>query len=284
MKVLITGVSGQVGSAALEQFSENEKNLILGLSHRDLDISSFNEVMVAINEFQPDVIVNGAAMTNVDACEEKIDEAFAINSLGVRNLAQAADSVSAQLIHISTDFVFDGKSSRPYSEYDLTNPLSVYAKSKLGGDNEALAYSLGTVLRVAWVFGNPKGDFFSWVIDGVKQGTISSMIDDQISTPTYSFDIAAVIDYCAKHRLTGLLNVANRGEVTRLDMGKAVCDRLGIEQSLKGISADSLNRPAPRPDYSALSTDVLERTTGIQMRTWEEAMEDFVLKTKDGKL
>lgn len=283
MKILVVGASGQVGSAAFEQFNKNGKNDVLGLSRSDLDITARNDVLVVASEFAPDVIVNGAAMTNVDACELNTDQAFAINSLGVRNLVQASDLVGAQLIHISTDFVFDGKQKRPYTEFDQTNPLSVYAMSKLAGDNEALSYNLGTVLRAAWVFGNPLGDFFSWVVDGVKAGTIDSLIDDQSSTPTYSFDIAKIIEYCSSHRLTGLINVANASETNRLEMGRLVCDLLGVDHDLKGIPADSLNRPAPRPSYSALNTDLLFKVSGIQMRSWQEALDEHIKQLQEAK-
>lgn len=276
MKILITGAQGQVGSAVVEKFSRDSTNEVFGLDAKDMDISSRTSVFNAISQLQPDVVVNAAAMTNVDACETNVDQAFAINALGVRNLAQACDSVDAQLIHLSTDFVFDGELSRPYSEFDVTNPLSVYATSKLGGDNEALSYSRGTVLRLAWVFGNPQGDFFSWVTDGVKEGTISALIDDQVGTPTYSYDVAMVVHYCATHRLNGLFNVANGDETTRLAMGIEVCERLGIEHNLVGITAESLHRPATRPNYSALSTSTLTQTTGIVMRSWQEALDEHL--------
>lgn len=281
MKILVTGSNGQVGSAVIEQYAKNERHEVLGLSREKLDISSRNDVMVAVSSFQPDAVVNAAAMTNVDACETQIEKAFEINSLGVRNLAQASDSVGAQLIHLSTDFVFDGKQNRPYSEFDLTNPLSIYAKSKLGGDQEALSYSLGTVLRVAWVFGNENGDFFSWVAKGVAENSVSSLIDDQVGTPTYSFDVAKVVEYCSSHKLTGLINVANSGETTRLEMGKAICDRLNISNQLTGISNDSLGRPAPRPAYSALNSSLLTKITGIQMRSWQEALDEYVSRMDD---
>lgn len=276
MKVLVTGARGQVGSATVEQFSTDGKNDVVALQHSDLDISSRNDVLVAATQIQPDVIVNAAAMTNVDACESEIDQAFAINALGVRNLADAAKVCGSHLIHISTDFVFDGKSQHPYTEFDIANPLSVYATSKLGGDTEALAYELGSVVRVAWVFGNPNGDFFSWVANGVKEGNINSLIDDQTSTPTYSRDVAEVIEHIAKHRMTGLINVANAGETTRLEMGRELCKKLGIEKDIDGIPADSLGRPAPRPSYSSLSTSVLQKTTGIEMRSWQSALDDYI--------
>lgn len=281
MKILVTGAHGQVGQAVIRRFSADTRFDVRGVSHVDVDISSHDDAFNIVSDYLPDVIVNAAAMTNVDACEEKIEDAFAINSLGVRNLTQAAERVNAHLIHTSTDFVFDGQMSRPYTEFDTTNPLSVYAASKLGGDNEALQYNKSTVLRVAWVFGNPGGDFFSWVIKGVREGVITSLIDDQIGTPTYSRDIADVAYHCVTHKHYGLFNAANSGETTRLEMGRLVCDRLGIEHNLTGITSDSLNRPAARPAYSALSSDVLARTTGIVMRSWQDALEEHLIDLKE---
>ncbi len=276
MKILIVGANGQVGSAANQVLSENKHNEIFALTHKDLDISNRNDVFNLLTTIAPDVVLNAAAMTNVDLCESQVDEAFSINAFGVRNLAQCCEHLDAHLIHLSTDFVFDGKITRKYSEYDKTNPLSVYALSKLGGDQEALAYSKSTVLRVAWVFGNEKGDFFSWVLDGLNSGSLDSLIDNQISTPTYNFDIAEVLSRCITSRLFGLINVANEGETTRLEMGQILAEKLGIKESLKGITSESLARPAQRPNYSSLSTGLLTELTGIQMRSWQDALDDHI--------
>jgi dTDP-4-dehydrorhamnose reductase len=276
MRILIVGANGQVGSASTQVLSETKRHDVVALTRSDLDISNRNEVLNVVTSLSPDVVVNAAAMTNVDLCETQSELAFAINSFGVRNLTQACEFVDAHLIHLSTDFVFDGNISRPYSEYDVTNPLSVYALSKLGGDTEALAYSKSTVLRVAWVFGNENGDFFSWVLDGLNKGSIDSLIDNQISTPTYSFDVASVLSNCIANRLFGLINVANSGEATRLEMGQALAEKLGIKKSLSGITAESLNRPAGRPNYSSLSTDLLKNLTGIQMRSWQDALDEHL--------
>jgi dTDP-4-dehydrorhamnose reductase len=279
-KVVITGSTGQVGSAVSELLGKKENIEIFPLSHSDFDISLRDSVRSTIFSIKPDVIINAGAMTNVDACESEADKAFAINALGVRNLVQAASEVDAQLIHLSTDYVFDGEKKSPYSEFDIANPLSVYATSKLAGDNEALSYDKACVLRVAWVFGNPNGDFFSWVLEGVKNGTISSLIGDAVCTPTYSKDIAQVIDQILTHQISGLINVANSGETTRLEMGQIFLDKLNIATKLGSVTTESLNRPAKRPLYSALSTNTLKSTTGIEMRNWQDALEDHMEKFK----
>lgn len=276
MKILITGADGQVGLAAQKQFSKIGNYEVLPCDRDSVDITSRDSVFNIVSEFQPGVIVNTAAMTNVDACEEQVNSAFSVNSLGVKNLADAAANVNAHLIHISTDFVFDGDTQRQYSEFDQTNPLNVYGLSKLGGDNVALMYSKSTVLRVAWVFGKSGADFFNWVANGVKAGSITSLIDDEISNPTYSVDIAQVIQYTISNQLTGLINVVNEGETNRLEMGKRFCDAVGLDQDLTGIASATLNRPAKRPTYSSLSTDTLYRLTGIQMRKWTDALEEYI--------
>lgn len=168
----------------------------------------------------------------------------------------------------------------PYTEFDIPNPQSVYATSKLGGDNEILIYDKSTVLRVAWVFGNKKGDFFSWVLDGVKNNTIKSLIGDAVCTPTYSNDIAYVINYVILNRIFGLINVANTGETTRLEMGNIFLKKLGIDVELNSITTQSLNRPAKRPLYSSLETNTLNIVTGISMRNWQDALEEHIEKFK----
>lgn len=280
IKVLIAGVNGQVGSAVKELLSTNEKFEIYGFNHSEFDISSRNSVRNIIYELIPDVIVNAAAMTNVDLCETEQNKAYNINSLGARNLMQAANEINAHLIHLSTDYVFDGEKKSPYTEFDIPNPQSVYATSKLGGDNEILIYDKSTVLRVAWVFGNKKGDFFSWVLDGVKNNTIKSLIGDAVCTPTYSNDIAYVINYVILNRIFGLINVANTGETTRLEMGNIFLKKLGIDVELNSITTQSLNRPAKRPLYSSLETNTLNIVTGISMRNWQDALEEHLEKFK----
>lgn len=280
MKCIITGANGQVGDAVSKLLGSQDKYDLLCLSRNDLDISNRNDVNNIVSAFAPDVIVNAAAMTNVDLCESEIDKAFAINALGVRNLKHAASRIKAQLIHISTDYVFDGESDRPYTEYDLTNPLSIYAKSKLGGDVEASSYDLSTVLRVSWVFGNPKGDYFSWALNGIKEGSIKALVHDQIGTPTYSDDIAQVVSYCITNRLLGLINVANKGETTKLEMAQTMCKMLGMDADIAPITEKELNRAATRPDYSALSSSLLFSQTGIEMRHWEDALQSHLKKFK----
>ena len=277
MKYLITGATGQVGSAAVKILSQNEKNDVIAISHSDFDISKRDDAINTIVAIKPDVVVNAAAMTNVDLCEDEVSQAFAINAYGVRNIATGCDMVDAHLIHLSTDFVFDGEISRPYSEYDEANPLNVYAKSKLGGDEEALKYDKGSVLRVAWVFGNPRGDFFSWVLNGVKDGSITSVIDDQFSTPTFANDIIPVIEKVSSLRMHGLINVANSGVASRLEMAVEFLKKMRIDNELSGVSAQSLNRKAKRPNYSALSTDLLYRETNIEMRSWQESLNEHPL-------
>lgn len=273
-RVLVAGSSGQVGNAVIQLLSQNEKYEVLGLSHKDLDISSRTSTLNAIHEFKPNVVFNGAAMTNVDLCESEKDRAYAINSIGVRNLVAGCADVDAQLIHLSTDFVFDGEKKVPYTEFDAPNPQSIYALSKLGGDNEALRYEKATILRVAWVFGKTGHDFFAWVLNGVKDNSIKALIGDAISSPTYSKDIATVAQAIMGHKIYGLINVANSGEVSRLEMGQEILRRANINVELEPITQDSLNRPAKRPLYSALSCSTLEILTGIKMRSWQEALDE----------
>lgn len=273
-RILIAGANGQVAESVIELLSLDEKNEVLGLTRNDLDISSRTSTLNTVHEFKPDVVFNGAAMTNVDLCESEQDRAFAINAIGVRNLVGACADIDAHFIHLSTDFVFDGEKKAPYSEFDIANPLSVYALSKLGGDTEALRYEKATILRVAWVFGKTGSDFFSWVLNGVKDGSIKSLISDAISSPTYSKDIAKVTETMISHGIYGLINVANAGEVSRLDMGKEILKRANINFELEAITQDSLNRPAKRPLYSVLSCNTLETLTGIKMRTYEEALDE----------
>ncbi len=154
MKVLVTGASGQVGAEIEELLRGTRQNELLALNHSELDIADRERVLQVTGEWEPDVIINAAAYTAVDACEDHVDQAFAVNALGPRHLAEGARLVGSHLVHISTDYVFDGTSASPYLEWDPPNPLSVYGRSKLAGEHEVLSLLPGAaVVRSSWICG-----------------------------------------------------------------------------------------------------------------------------------
>ena len=180
MRVLVTGAKGQVGWEVVELLGAAPHHDVLALAHNELDISDRERVLQVCGEWEPDLVINAAAFTAVDACEEKVDEAFAVNALGPRNLAEGARYAGAHLVQISTDYVFDGKSPVPYVEWDRTGPLSVYGRSKLGGETEVLSLAVGaTVVRTSWLCGRYGTNVVTTVLRLAGEGRPLRFVDVQ---------------------------------------------------------------------------------------------------------
>ncbi|MBW8827559.1 MAG: dTDP-4-dehydrorhamnose reductase, partial [Acidobacteria bacterium] len=199
MKVLITGAGGQVGRELVGAFDGWD---VIAADRTQLDISDRTAVLGAITTLRPDVVLNPGAFTNVDGCERDPDRAYAVNALGVRHLADGCRRVDAHLVHVSTDYVFDGDKGLPYHEWDDTGPLSVYARSKLAG--EAEVDPACTVVRTSWVFSRHGGNFVQLVLDRAAAGEPLRFIDDQVGSPTAADDLARLLRRLAVERLPGL--------------------------------------------------------------------------------
>lgn len=284
MRVLVTGAGGQLGSTIEPAFGRAPvAHDVVSVDHASLDIGDREAVDLVANEVVPDVIVNAAAMTDVDGCEGDSDAAYRSNALALRHLGTAADRIGAHVIHVSTDFVFAGDAKRPYAEWDATAPASVYARSKLAGERE-LATSCGswTIVRTSWVFGRPGGDFISWVLDTARRGELRSVVDDETGSPTLAADLAGMLVGFAVERRPGLLHVTNQGSCTRLELAREILDIAGMG---KGTDADvspeptrsaDLGRPAVRPHYSVLDNAVLRLDGREPLRHWKDALADYL--------
>ena len=277
MRVLVTGANGQVGSLIPAALSQHE---VLACSHSMLDISHREQVEAVVSEHGPEVIINCASMTNVDACETDPDQALAVNALGVRHLAVAANRVGAHIVHVSTDYVFDGNSERPYNEWDWAPiaPISVYGQSKLGGEIELMhAAKSWSIARTAWVFGRPGTDFVSWVVRAYRAGDLQGLVADQKSSPTYAPDLVAVLVRLATERVQGIFHAVNAEPASRFDQGIAALELMGLDVSgIKSIAAKDLSRPAQRPAFSALDTMAMRLLGWPPMRSWRDAMKEYV--------
>ena len=268
LRVLVTGASGQVGREVVELLRGGRQNEVLGLGHSDLDIADRERVLQVMGEWEPDIVINAAANTAVDACEDNVDRAFAANALGPRNVAEGARNVGAYLLHISTDFVFDGTSGSPYGEWDQTNPLSVYGRSKLAGEQEVLSLLPGSaVVRSSWICGRYGGNIVKTVLRMADSPSPLRFVDDQRGSPTFAADLAVMLVRLAISRMPGIFHVTNQGATTWYGFAGDVLAAAGHDTGrVVPIKAADLDppRPAPRPANSVLDNAAL-RLLGVPL-------------------
>jgi dTDP-4-dehydrorhamnose reductase len=278
VKVLVTGAGGQVGSEVVAALARHPgQPEVLALAHADLDLADREQIEQVVGSFAPDAIVNPGALTNVDGCEGDPDRAFSVNALGPRFLALAGARIGAHLVHVSTDYVFDGTAGRPYHEWDDTNPISFYGRSKLGGEVEVARHaSSWAIARTAWVFGNRGRDFVQLALDAAA-GADYGFVDDQTGSPSYAPDIAQVLVQLALQRVPGLFHAVNEGVCTRYQMAVDVLELRGLDPALlKVVSTADLGRPAPRPEFSAMSNLALPAAGVPRLRHYRDALADYL--------
>jgi dTDP-4-dehydrorhamnose reductase len=270
MRVLITGAAGQLGTDLVDAFSgPGQRHDVVALSHTQLDVADRDQVLQAVGTVQPDVIVHAAAWTAVDACESDPDRALAVNGMGCRHVGEAAARFSAHVVAVSTDYVFDGTSPHPYTEWDEPNPQSVYGFSKLAGERELFAMRpSSTIVRTAWVCGVHGSNMVKTVLR-LATGSDDPLrfVDDQHGCPTFTDDLAAMIRRLAVERRPGLFHVTNQGPTTWFQFARDVVAAAQLDpERVQPISTAELQppRPAPRPANSVLDNAAL-RLSGIPL-------------------
>jgi dTDP-4-dehydrorhamnose reductase len=263
MRVLVTGAGGQLGREVVELCS-SAGDEVVATDQRTLDVADRDEVLQVVAA-APDAIVHAGAWTNVDGCETDPDQAYRVNALGTRHVAEAARMVGARVCYVSTDYVFDGTGDRPYHEWDATNPVSVYGRSKLAG--ETVLAPGDTVVRTSWVCGRYGRNFVKTILDRAAQGQPLRVVDDQHGCPTFADDLAGMIRRLVVARLPGVFHVTNQGPTTWYRFARDAVEAAGFDPSLvTPITTAEMQppRPAPRPAYSVLDNAAL-RLSGIPL-------------------
>ncbi|HEX16043.1 MAG TPA: dTDP-4-dehydrorhamnose reductase [Deltaproteobacteria bacterium] len=275
-KVLIVGAHGMLGKDLVKVLGETFD--VVPLGRDDLDISAYNNVKKVLKEVSPQVVINAAGYTDVDACERKSRLAFTVNGEGAKNLARASSVIKAKLVYISTDYVFDGKKETPYTEEDQPNPLNVYGESKLMGERYVQKFADDyLIVRTQWLFGAGGRNFVDTIIDLARERDRIEVVDDQVGSPTYTLDLSVAIRALLERDLWGVYHVSNSGHCSWYDFAKEILTQLGKDAvELVPISSADLTRPARRPLYSVLSNEKLQRDAGITMRPWQEALKDYL--------
>ena len=264
MRILITGAGGQVGHELVDAFADHD---VTALDHAMLDVADRESVLAAVTTLRPDTIVHSAAWTAVDACEADPDRAFAVNSLGTRNVAEAARRVGARVCTFSTDYVFDGTKPEPYREWDEPNPQSVYGRSKYGAELELAADPDATILRISWVCGVHGNNMVKTILRLAAEHETLRFVDDQRGHPTFADDLASMVRRLVVEQRTGLFHVTNSGAVSWYEFAGAVLESAGHDPNrVLPIATADLDppRPAPRPMNSVLDNTAL-RLSGLPL-------------------
>lgn len=272
MRVFVTGGRGQVGRELARVLPASS----VYLATHDSDDITDERIIDAIVRERPDVVIHAAAMTDVDACERDPGRAQAVNAVGTRLVARGAAQAGAHLVAISTDYVFDGDKGCSYVESDQPNPVSAYGVSKLAGEQAVFEETeRACVVRTAWVFGEGKSHFITFVLSRLRQGEPVRAVVDTFGSPTSTKDLAAVLLQLARARATGVFHVAGAGVCNWLEYAQTICRVTGMTGVLEPIPFAALNRPARRPTHSALTSERLN-AYGIVMRPWQAMVEDYL--------
>lgn len=283
MRLLVTGAGGQLGHDVVRHASSRGDEVV-GADRTAIDVTDRDEVLGAITSLRPDAVIHCAAWTAVDACESDPDRAFACNGLAVRWVAEACDRAGAHLVHVSTDYVFDGTLDRPYHEWDVTNPLGVYGRTKLAGEHEARALGASAaVVRTSWVCGEHGANMVKTIMrlaaGAADEPGSLAFVDDQVGHPTMTADLASMLRRLAVDRRSGVHHVTNHGAVSWFGFAQAVVVAMGRHPDLvRPISTAELDppRPAPRPANSVLHNAVLEAAGVPLLRHFDEPLAELV--------
>ena len=284
MVVLVTGANGQLGQS-LQFIAKNYPEIDFKFSDsKTLDITNKTNVEHVFENYKPDFCINTAAYTAVDKAESEPEKAAKINVIGSKNLAEVCKIFDTVLIHISTDFVFDGLATKPYIETDLPNPKCVYGQTKLDGEKAIQeTWQKHYIIRTSWVYSQFGNNFLKTMLRFGRERNSISVVNDQIGTPTNAVDLAEVlvkivaINYNQKTENFGIYNFSNQGFCSWYDFAKAIFDNNNLKIDLKPIPTSSYPTPAERPKYSVLDKSKIENNFKIDIKTWQESLKSVTL-------
>jgi len=282
MKIAIIGPNGRLGAAFVRDYQRDYE--VTSYDRRQLDLAQLDRVRSALAGAKFELLINCAALTNVDYCESHREDAFVVNAEAPRLLAEIANEKSAKLVHFSTDYVFDGKKTDPYVEEDKAVPLSIYGESKLEGERRVLEVSSQhLVVRLSWVFGPDKPSFIDQVMQRARETAAVTAVADKFSSPTYALDVASWLRPTVAKNANGILHLANNGGCSWQEWAQYaidVCRSLGLPLKAERVGAVSLadmkNFVARRPVHTVLSSAKFTALAGVQPRHWREAVADYI--------
>ena len=279
MKILITGADGMLGSDLNRILSENHEVILTDIL--SLDITDLKQVKTHFNRYEPDIVINSAAFTDVDGCESKQKLAYDVNSIGPENLAIASREINSKLIHISTDYVFNGENDKPYIENDKTDPINVYGETKLKGEELIRnTFDNHIILRTSWLYGIYGNNFVKTMLELSKSHDEISVVNDQRGSPTYTHDLAIAISESLENDLNGTYHLTNSENCTWFVFAKKIFELSDIEVDVKPVATDEFPRPAKRPKYSVLNNGKWKKSGLTPLRSYKQALNDFLMALK----
>ncbi len=279
MKVLVTGANGQLGSALRRVLDREMPGEAIYTGREDLDLTDAAAVEVFMRDREVTHVVNCAAYNAVDRAEEEKRECALVNTDAVKNLAAAADLLGAKIIHLSTDYVFDGTNHRPYRESDKVNPISQYGTTKRKGETALLALAPESIIiRTAWLYSDTGHNFVRTMLAMAEKQDRIRVVCDQIGTPTYARDLAnAILAVLKSHQwVAGIYHFTNEGAASWYDFAKAIFRIAGKDVNVVPIPTEDYPTPASRPAYSILDRSRIKATYGVEIPHWEEALADCI--------
>lgn len=284
-KILVTGCNGQLGRAIRREYAQEEVEFINtdvteSEGVRALDITDVDAVLKLVRETKPQVIINCAAHTNVDACETQWDAAYKINAIGPRNLSIAANAVGAKLIHVSTDYVFEGNGTKPYTEFDAPNPVSAYGKTKLEGENFVREFAeKHFIFRTAWLYGEGK-NFVKTMLALAEKYEAVSVVCDQKGSPTSAVELARAIKFYEGTENYGTYHATCEGDTNWAEFAEAIFERAGKNTKVNHVTSEEYARMNPasakRPAYSILDNYMMRLTSEYRMADWKDALDEYM--------
>ena len=282
MKTLvITGAEGQLGQCFQYILAKNFQFKTHFISKSECDITQFGELKKCLNRLKPDIVINCAAYTKVDKAEDFPQDALEVNMYGVKNLVETAKNLNFWIVHFSTDYVFDGNQKTAYQENDQTNPLNIYAQTKLKGEKELFrASSPHCCIRSSWLFSPFGENFVKTIREKILNNETLRVVEDQWSRPTYGIDLAkVVVDLIQTNSLmrSSLYHFANKGVTSWLFFAQRIAAEMGIDSTIQPIASANLSNKAARPKYSELATERIEKIANFQSQSWEKALKECLI-------
>lgn len=270
--IVVVGANGMLGRDMMTLLGDRAR----GVDIEDIDITSLESTERVLRALHPSVVVNCAAYTDVDGCETNVETAMQVNGEGVAHLAMSTRMIGALLVHVSTDYVFDGSKGSPYLEDDAPHPMSIYGESKLAGEMNAAFNPEHLIVRTQWLYGLHGKNFVETMLRLGAEKDELTVVDDQIGSPTWTVDLAKGIMALVDKGCRGIYHVANSDYCSWNGFAKAIFEEAGLAVTVKPMTTEELNRPARRPLYSTLDCNKLKTDTGICPQPWRDALKSYL--------